>query len=100
MFEPVEIQNILVATMAGALVVMFGALYALGFAMGKLNKQPGMLRAAYGAYAALSVSVFVLAYTLNLNGIWWGVTLTMLIGYLLAPQAIWKLSVKTHEFSD
>lgn len=100
MFEPVDLQNILVSLIAGALVVMFGALYALAFAMGKVNKRPGMLRAAYGAYAALSVSVLVLAYTLNLNGIWWGVTLIMLIGYLLAPQAIWKLSVKTHEFSD
>lgn len=100
MFEPVDLQNILISLIAGALVVMFGAAYALAFAMGKINKRPGLLLAAYGAYAALSVSVFVLAYTLKLNGIWWGVTLIMLIGYLLAPQAIWKLSVKTHELYE
>jgi Kef-type K+ transport system membrane component KefB len=100
MVEPVGIQDIMVAAMAGAMVVMFGAAYAFAFAMAKLNKKRSLMGVAYGLYVGLTVSVFVLAYALNLNGIWWTVTITMLVGYLLAPQAIWKLSVGTHEGSD
>ncbi len=100
MVEPVGVQDIIIAAMAGAMVVMFGAAYAFAFAMAKLNKKRSLMGVAYGIYVCLTVSVFVLAYALNLNGSWWAVTITMLVGYLLAPQAIWKLSVGTHESSD
>jgi multidrug transporter EmrE-like cation transporter len=99
-FEPVELKDLMVAVIAGAMVVLFGALYALTFALGKLNKKRWLIGVAYGVFAGLGVSVFVLAQALNLNGYWHVVTATMLIGYLLAPQAIWKLSVGTHKASD
>ena len=100
MVEPVEAQNIMIAAMAGAMVIMFGAGYAFAFAMAKLNKNRSVMSVAYALYVGLAISVFVLADALNLNGSWWVVTITMLVGYLLAPQAIWKLSVRTHESSD
>ncbi len=100
MIEPVEAQDIMIAAMAGAMVIMFGAGYAFAFAMAKLSKKRSLMGVAYGLYVGLTISVFVLAYALNLNGGWWAVTITMLVGYLLAPQAIWKLSVGTHEGSD
>ena len=100
MVEPVGVQDIMIAAMAGAMVVMFGAAFAFAFAMAKLNKKRLLMGVAYGTYVGLVISVFVLAYALNLNGSWWAVTITMLVGYLLAPQAIWKLSVGTHEDSD
>ncbi len=100
MVEPVEAQEIMIAAMAGAMVIMFGAGYAFAFAMAKLNKKRSVMSVAYALYVGLAISVFVLADALNLNGSWWAVTITMLIGYLLAPQAIWKLSVRTHESSD
>ena len=100
MVEPVGVQDIMLAAMAGAMVVMFGAAYAFAFAMAKLNNKRSLMGVAYGTYVGLVISVFVLAYALNLNGRWWAVTITMLVGYLLAPQAIWKLSVGTHEDSD
>jgi multidrug transporter EmrE-like cation transporter len=99
-FEPVELQDLMVAVIAGAMVVVFGALYALAFAMGRLNKKRWLIGIAYSIFAGLGVSVFALAQALNLNGYWHVVTATMLIGYLLAPQAIWKLSVGTHTASD
>ncbi len=89
MFEPVELKDLMLAVIAGAMVVLLGALYALAFAMGKLNKKRWLIGIAYGIFAGLSVSVFALAQALNLNGYWHVVTATMLIGYLLAPQAIW-----------
>ena len=100
MFEPVELKDLMVAAIAGAMVVLFGAMYAFTFAMAKLNKMRWLIGIAYSIFAGLGVSVFVLAQALHLNGYWWAVTVTMLIGYLLAPQAIWKLSVATHKASD
>lgn len=100
MYEPVELNDFMAAVIAGASVVLFGALYAFGFAMAKLQKKRWIYVAAYGLFAALCASVYVLAISLNLNGYWLSVTVAMLLGYLIAPQAIWKLSVGTHEVSD
>ena len=100
MFEPVELKDLLIAVMAGAMIILLGALYAFTFAMARLNHRPWLIFLAYGIFAGLSLSVFVLATALNLDGYWRIVTVTMLVGYLLAPQAIWKLSVGTHDVSD
>jgi hypothetical protein len=100
MFEPVEMQDMMLAAIAGALVVMFGAAYAFVFALSKLNGKRLYSIAAYACFAGLSVCVLVLAKALNMQGFWQIVTATMLLGYLLAPRAIWKLSVGTHEGSD
>jgi hypothetical protein len=100
MFEPVDVQDIMIAAMAGALVVMFGAMYAFAFAVAKLNGSRRVLFVAYGLFAGLTVNVLVLANALNMDGFWRFVSATMLLGYLLAPQAIWKLSVGTHEGSE
>ena len=78
------------AAMAGALVVMFGAAYAFVFAVSKLNGDRWLSVVAYGCFAGLSLCVLVLAKSLNMDGYWQIVTVTMLVGYLLAPQAIWK----------
>jgi len=90
----------MIAVIAGATVILFGALYAFTYAMAKLNKKRSLIALAYCIFAGFTVSVLVLAKALNLNGYWWAVTIAMLLGYLLAPQAIWKLSVGTHEASD
>ena len=100
MFEPVEIDDLMIAVIAGALVVLFGALYAFSFAMAKLNKERWITVVACCIFAAFSASVFVLARALHLYGYWQSITVAMLLGYLIAPQAIWKLSVGTHESSD
>ncbi len=100
MLEPVELKDFLTAVTAGAMVVMLGALYALAFAIAKLRKKRWLIGVSYSIFAGLGLSIFILARALNLNGYWWAVTITMLIGYLLAPQAIWELSVGTHNASD
>jgi len=100
MFEPVGVDDMMVAAMAGAMVVMFGAAYAFAFALSKLNHKRWLSFAAYGCFAGLTINVLILVKSLNMNGFWMIVAITMLVGYLLAPQAIWKLSVGTHESSD
>ena len=98
--EPVLAQHILIAAMAGAMVILFGAFYALAFAWSKTHGKPRLLVWAYLAYALLVASSLVLARALNLDGLWQWVIGVMLSGYLLAPHAIWHLCVGTHAEGD
>jgi hypothetical protein len=52
--------------------------------------------AAWVAYAVLVLTTLALARALALGGAWRAIVVVMLIGYLLAPYAIWHLSVATH----
>jgi hypothetical protein len=86
----------MLATMAGAMVVLAGALYAAVFAIGKLAGNSSLVRLSYLFYGVLVVSVLVLARTLEFSGLWNLLAVTLLAGYLIAPHAIWKLCVGTH----
>lgn len=94
--QAIEVNSILLATMAGAMVVLAGALYAAAFAIGKFSKNPSLVNLSYLFYAVLVVATLVLARTLGFSGVWNWVAVVMLVGYLVAPQAIWKLCVGTH----
>ena len=96
MFEPVEVNDILISVIAGALVVLFGALYALALALGRLNGSKVLIGLAYGFFALLAVAALILADALRLTGFWQMVTAVIVAGYLLAPHAIWKLCAGTH----
>jgi hypothetical protein len=95
--EPVELSNFLVAVISGALVVVFGALYAAAFAFGKLYRKNSLIAAAYGIFGLLSAAVFALASALNLHGAWSALVVVLLAGYLEAPRFIWRLSVASHQ---
>jgi Flp pilus assembly protein TadB len=96
MIDPVATQHIMMAAIAGALVILFGASYALLFALSRLRGRPALMVLAYGAYALLVGAVAVLAFTLNLRGAWQAVVAVMVIGYFLAPRLIWHLCAGTH----
>ncbi len=97
MTDPVSAQHIMLATMAGALVILFGAFYAFFFAWSKLKKHPRMMIGAYVSYLLFAISTAIMAYTLNLTGFWFSIVVVMLIGYLLAPHGIWYLCEGTHQ---
>lgn len=96
MAETMGIENLILGTMAGAVVVLAGALYALFFALGRLQSSNAFMLASLVSYGLLVAAVYVLAVNLRLSGFWIAVTATMLIGYFLAPRAIWHLCVGTH----
>lgn len=100
MTEPVQAQQIMLASMAGAMVVMFGAIYAFLFTWSKMRQRGALMPLAYLAYLGLASSVAALAVALHLTGFWSLIVVTMLIGYLLAPHAIWHLCVRTHQSSE
>ena len=89
--------NLMLGALSGASVVMFGALYALLFAWGRLHRQPAVLRSSYAAFCALALATFLLVSALGLADFWRLVIGVMLFGYLIAPHLIWQLCVATHE---
>jgi len=98
MIEPVQLADFFTVFLSAAMVIMTGALYALLFAYSRLKHAPRLLPFAYLAYLGLTIFVFTLAKVANLlhHPFWIGIVGLMLLGYLLAPHAIWKLCVGTH----
>jgi len=92
----VSAGGILLSAGAAAAVVVCGGLYALLLALGRLHGSVLLARASLVAYGLLVVSTFVLADALGLSGAWLAVIAVMLVGYLLAPSAIWHLTAATH----
>lgn len=96
MSEPIALQDLFYGTMSGAAVVLFGAFYALFFALGRLNQSRILSIASAISFLLLTAAVYVLVKSLQLTGFWILVTTVMLVGYLLAPRGIWQLCVGTH----
>lgn len=98
MIEPVALKDFFITFFSAAMVIMTGGLYALLFAYARVKRRPGLMLLAYTAYLGLVISVLTLAYVANLfsNSFWSAIVVLMLIGYLLAPHAIWHLCVGTH----
>lgn len=102
MIEPVKMADFFITFFSAASVIIFGALYALLFAYSRIKNVPRLMPLAYAAYAALFASVIELANVANLFGsmFWVFIVLLMLLGYLLAPRAIWALCVGTHDVAS
>jgi hypothetical protein len=98
MVEPVALANFFTVFFSAAMVIMTGALYALLFAFSRVKRMPRLMPMAYLAYLGLFASVMALAQAANLfnNPFWTSIVVLMLLGYLLAPHAIWHLCVGTH----
>lgn len=98
MIEPVALANFFTVFFSAAMVIMTGAAYALLFAFARLKQAPRLMPLAYLGYAGLAVSVLVLGDAANLfhSTFWTAIVGLMLIGYLVAPHAIWHLCVGTH----
>jgi len=96
MIDPVATQHIMMAAIAGALIILFGAVYALFYALSRLQRRPRLMVFAYAAYLVLLGAVGVLVSTLNMSGFWQVVAAVMVIGYFVAPRLIWHLCAGTH----
>lgn len=97
MIEPVHLADFFAVFFSAAMVILFGALYALLFAFSKVKASPGLMPLAYLSYLGLVASVLVLARAAHLEGAFWNsVVALMLAGYLAAPHAIFRLCVGTH----
>lgn len=100
MIEPVEVQRIVLATLAAGAAVLFGASYAIFLALSRLRDLAVLRRLSNVSYLALAVAVLALAWNLQLTGGWLALIVILLAGYYLAPRFIWRLSVATHDSVD
>jgi len=98
MIEPASLANFFTIFFTSAMVIMLGALYALLFAFSRVKGDTRLMPLAYLSYAGLFISALFLADAANLlkHPVWAGIVVFMLVGYLLAPHAIWHLCVGTH----
>ena len=98
MIEPASLANFFTIFFSSAMVIMLGALYALLFAYSRIKAVPFLMPLAYLSYAGLFAFTLMLANAANLLAypLWATVVVFMLVGYLLAPHAIWHLCVGTH----
>ena len=98
--DPVFIQHVMVSTVFGAGVVLFGAGYAIFLALSRLQGMARKRRMlgwiAIGWYLLLIFCVLGLVQTLHLRGWWLGLVVLMLIGYFVGPRFIWRLSDEMH----
>ena len=102
MIEPAKLADFFTIFFTSAMVIVMGALYALMFAYSRLKSLPRLMPLAYLAYIGLFISVLFLARAANLFShlFWVSIVASMLIGYLLAPHAIWHLCVVTHRVAE
>lgn len=98
MIEPASLGNFFIIFFTSAMVIVLGALYALLFAFSRLKGDSRLIPLAYLSYAGLLISTLFLADAANLlkHPFWVVIVVFMLVGYLLAPHAIWHLCVGTH----
>ncbi len=94
--QPVDIHLIAVAAMAAGGIIFFGVLYAIFYALGRLGSNRRFVRLAYAGYFGLLSCTWLLAQSLQLSGIWLVLVVCLLIGYLIAPPLVWRLSVAIH----
>ena len=88
-----SIESLLVAVASGGAIVLFGALYALLLALGRLQGRASLRVFAYLAYLSLAASTIVLVRAIELNGLWLALPAVLLAAYLFAPHAVWRLCV-------
>lgn len=100
MIDPVDVQRIVLATLAAGAAVLFGACYAILLALSRLRDLSVLRQLSNLCYLALAVSVLALAWYLQLTGGWLALVVILLAGYYLAPRFIWRLSVATHDSTD
>lgn len=97
MNEPGGIPELAIAGLSAGAVVLFAACYAALLALGRLHDLAPLRRAALAAYLAMVAATAALAWALALEGFWLALIAVLLVGYYIAPRAIWRLSVATHE---
>lgn len=96
--EPAQPSNFFLLFSSAAGVIVLGAAYASLFAVARMRKLPKLMPFAYAAYGGLCASVLALGYAANLyrGGVWTALVVVMLVGYLFAPHAAFRLCNGMH----
>ena len=93
---PNDIPRLAAAGLSAAAVVLCAAGYAILLALGRARRNPILRHTALVAYAGVVAAAVALAWALRLDGLWLVLVALLLVGYFVAPRAVWRLSVATH----
>ena len=96
MGETLSAQQLLAAGASGALMVLFGAFYALFFTINHIRPARYWPLATISSFLLLTVCSVVLVIALKLDLFWQAVVAFVLICYYFSPRFIWRLCVATH----
>lgn len=100
--DPLHAADLMVATIAAALLVVAGAAYAALLALARIarRRRSLLIGVAYASFAGLAGCAIVLADRLDLSGPWRGAIGVLVAGHLVAPHLILRLSIATHEMHE
>lgn len=86
---------IIFCTSAG--VILFGAGYALFYALSILRRSTTFHRLGIATYAGLLLCLTALSLSAHFSGLWWSLSLLLAVGYFWMPRVILQLTVATHK---
>ena len=92
-----HIPQLAAAGLSAAALVLCAAGYALLLALGRARGLAVLRRAALLAYAGVVLAAVALCWALRLEGLWLVLVAVVLVGHFVAPRALWRLSVATHQ---
>ncbi len=95
--DAAHFRPIAIAALAAGGIVFSAAAYALSYAFWRQRTDARFLICAAASYLMLMFAAGVLQYQLQLTGIWVALIACLLIGYLISPALIWRLSAATHD---
>jgi hypothetical protein len=87
---------ILSGAIAASALILCAAAYAGFFSLGRMTGRALWRRLSYAAYALVILTTAIYARALRLDGPWWALIAILLVGYAIAPRAIWQLCTATH----
>lgn len=94
--DAAHFQPIAIAALAAGGMVFSAVLYALCYAFWRQRSDTRYLLCTVASYLLLIFAAGVLQQQLALSGVWSALIVCLLVGYLIAPALIWRLSVATH----
>lgn len=91
-----DVNDLLVAGLSGAFVVLCGGSYAFFLACNLLHGRARERWLAYTSYLLLCAALLFLARSLHMGVGWRVIVAFLLLAYLVSPHLIWKLTQATH----
>jgi hypothetical protein len=100
LIKPIHYSQLIIAIFSSAMLITCATLYAILFAFARLKNSYKLMSFAYFSYVGLLLSVICLSQAVNFEGYWYILSLSLLIGYFFAPEAMLKLCLATHNTDD
>lgn len=100
LIKPIQFSQFFMTFFALAALITCATLYAILYTLANLQQSTRLMFFAYLSYLCLFVCVVYLSNALNFEGVWFILSLLLLLGYFFGPKLMLKLCVATHHHED